>query len=195
MTTLASAFLVALGASSATSLSSDLGSSASVCLLNVAAETASVATPPAKAPALTPTGFGVSSGSLESGAIWVVSVFSAFTGGRAGLADCTRIMFCSIKTSLAPPIRIRCSTLSRRTNTRRRLSSTTAASVTASRGRRFREPRILLLPAILRNSQNSNNSTTTRLMVMTTSFAPIDSPSKMELNQAIGHSYSTNSQI
>lgn len=49
-------------------------------------------------------------------------------------------MFCSTTTSLGPPTRIRCSTLSRLIRTRRRLVSRAAASMTAMRGWRERPP-------------------------------------------------------
>ena len=56
---------------------------------------------------------------------------AAFTGTA-------RTMFCSTTMSLGPPIISRCSTLSRRTSTRRRRPSTGAASITARRGWRPR---------------------------------------------------------
>jgi hypothetical protein len=53
---------------------------------------------------------------------------------RAGATGTARTIFCSITTSLGPPIISRCSRLSRRISTSRRRPSTAAASITASRG-------------------------------------------------------------
>ena len=67
----------------------------------------------------------------------------------------------STTTSVGPPIKIKCSTLSRRTRTRRRRELTAAASRTARRGCRFDPPRMnAMCPRRFRNQKSSTSTTT-----------------------------------
>ena len=130
----------------------------------------------------------VRTGALASGgALWTACRCSGRAGGRrcrqpAGrsvgrgarrllsaaprLAPGRRVAACSLisrstTTSVGPPIRMRCSTSSRRTSTSRRWLSTAAASITASRVLRLRPP-ATKVPKVIERTMRTTTSTMTR---------------------------------
>src|SRR5437660_732222 len=109
-------------------------------------------------------------------------------GGRAGpgsrSAVAARTMFCSTTTSLGPPMKSRCSTLSRRMRTRRRRLSTVVWSMTANRGWR---PRVAPLtsrpPPNWRSSQNASASRPSTTITNKTTLRPLcPSPNKVSIS-------------